>query len=123
MICVDTDILIEYNRKKIKSDSILYKLSGEFEIAIASVTAYEILRGEDLSEDSFWNIYFESIKVLHFDLEAAKLAGVIYRKLKTNLIDMPDLLIAAISVYHKLPLATLNKKHFERVPGLQLLKF
>jgi tRNA(fMet)-specific endonuclease VapC len=123
VICVDTDILIEYNRKKVKSDSILYKLSGEFEIAITSVTAYEILRGDDLSEDAFWKSYFTSIKVLPFDLGVATLAGTIYRALKSNPIDMPDLLIAAIAMHHGLPLATLNKKHFERVPLLKLVQF
>jgi predicted nucleic acid-binding protein len=44
MICFDTDILIEYNRKKIKQEAILYKLSGEFDIAVTSITSYEILR-------------------------------------------------------------------------------
>jgi len=119
MICVDTDILIEYNRKKIKSESLLYILSGDFEIAITSVTAYEILRGDDLSEDQFWNDYFARIKILPFDLEAATMAGKIFRNLKSKPIDMPDLLIAAITLNHNLPLATLNKKHFERVPDLQ----
>ena len=123
VICVDTDILIEYNRKKEKSDSILYKLSGEYEIAITSVTAYEILRGDDRSEDAFWGSYFASIKVLPFDLGAVAIASTIYRALKSNSIDMPDLLIAAVAVHHDLPLATLNKKHFERVSSLKLVQF
>lgn len=34
---------------------------------------------------------------------------------------MADLFIAATAVHYKLPLATLNVKHFERVEELQLV--
>jgi len=36
---------------------------------------------------------------------------------------MPDLLIGAIALHENIPLATLNKKHFQRIPGLELLEF
>jgi predicted nucleic acid-binding protein len=38
-----------------------------------------------------------------------------------ELLPPPDLFIAATAMVHKLPLATLNIKHFERVSGLVLL--
>lgn len=41
--------------------------------------------------------------------------------LKNKLIALPDSFIASISVFNDVPLATLNKKDFERVPSLQLV--
>lgn len=32
----------------------------------------------------------------------------------------PDLLIAATALHHDLTLVTRNRKHFERIPGLDL---
>jgi tRNA(fMet)-specific endonuclease VapC len=75
-----------------------------------------------LTEDAFWLDYFGKIKILNFDFNSAKLAGAIYRALKGNQVDMPDLLIVAIALNYKLPLATLNKKHFQRIPDLQLVE-
>jgi tRNA(fMet)-specific endonuclease VapC len=37
------------------------------------------------------------------------------------LIDLADLLIGATAKYHNIPLATLNKKHFQRIDGLVLI--
>jgi len=34
---------------------------------------------------------------------------------------IPDTLIAATALYYHLPLYTLNKKHFEFIPGIKLL--
>jgi len=123
IICVDTDILIEYNRKKTKSESVLYRLTGGFDIAVTTITVYEIFRGDNQDEDRFWKGYFASIKVLPFSIETAETAAGIYRSLKSNLIDMPELLIGAIAFHENIPLATLNKKHFQRIPGLKLLDF
>lgn len=37
------------------------------------------------------------------------------------LIDLADLLIAATAVTHGMSLATLNKKHFERIANIVLI--
>jgi len=34
---------------------------------------------------------------------------------------VPDILIAGTAMSHNLPLATLNRKHFERIKDLQLV--
>ncbi len=38
--------------------------------------------------------------------------------LKNKLIEFRDIFIAATCMINKLPIATLNKKHFERIEGL-----
>lgn len=55
-------------------------------------------------------------------METAKIASEIYLDLraKNKLIEFRDILIAATALQHTMPLATLNRKHFERVEGLKL---
>jgi len=43
-------------------------------------------------------------------------------KRKRKQIDLADLFIAATAVTNELPLATLNKKHFERVEILAIIE-
>lgn len=43
-------------------------------------------------------------------------------KKKRKQIDLADLFIAATAVAYSLPLATLNKKHFDRIDTLQLIE-
>jgi tRNA(fMet)-specific endonuclease VapC len=52
-------------------------------------------------------------------IEAANIDSDLKRKRKQ--IAVPDLFISATAIYHNLPLATLNKKHFERIDKLQLI--
>jgi len=54
--------------------------------------------------------------VLHFDNRAMIKASEIYAVLrrKGKLIDERDLMVGAICLSNNLPLATLNKKHFDR---------
>ncbi|GAA4461482.1 hypothetical protein GCM10023189_37000 [Nibrella saemangeumensis] len=50
---------------------------------------------------------------------AVHINGLLKKKRKQ--IDLADLFIAATAVAHNLPIATLNKKHFERIDILQLV--
>jgi predicted nucleic acid-binding protein len=37
------------------------------------------------------------------------------------MIDLADILIGATALTHDIPLATLNRKHFERIKGLEII--
>lgn len=65
----------------------------------------------------------DGLNVLPFDNEIALKAGCIYQELrkKNQLIEFRDIFIAATCLIHELPLATLNKKHFERIEGLTVM--
>lgn len=54
------------------------------------------------------------------DYESARLWGHLSAELKSNTIGDPDLLIASIALSNKQVLVTRNKKHFERVPELEV---
>jgi predicted nucleic acid-binding protein len=70
---------------------------------------------------AFWESVFQQTSVLPFDASATIMARKIYRQLKQEhkMIDTTDILIAAMA--NDLPLATLNRSHFERIRGLRMV--
>ena len=124
LICLDTSVLIDYYRKKDKSKSLLFKLTKQYALfAVSAITEYELFIGNTAEQNSFWDIFFSQITVLPFDTKAVKSAIKIYKQLKINnrLIDIPDILIAGSVMSNNIPFATLNRKHFERITGLQII--
>lgn len=124
LICLDTDVLINHKRAKIKDQSFLFQLTEEgFQYAITTVTVYELLKGDNFDEDKFWKDFFSRIVILKFDYNSAEQASSIYRYLRTKgaLLPIEDILIAAIALQNGIPLATYNIKHFERIEGLKLI--
>ena len=125
MILLDSSVIIEMFRKKDKQQCFFYQLSQTNEdFAISAITHYEIFCGSDASQDLYWKDFLRIIPVLPFDTGSSKEAVSIYKELKRSnkMIDLADLLIAATAKSHKIPLATINIKHFSRVKGLKLLK-
>jgi len=125
MILLDTSVLIEMFRVKDKMTTFFYRLSNDNDdFAISILTHYEIFRGSNNVQNTFWTNFLKNIKVLPFDLTVSNEATGIYKLLKAQnqMIDLADLLIAATAIAHNLDLATLNLKHFSKIPNLHLLK-
>jgi predicted nucleic acid-binding protein len=123
IILVDTSVLIDYFRKMDKANSVLVTLVKQrYDYCISSVTEYEIYRGALLGQMAFWDNLLEKVQVLPFDKAASRVAVNINAELKRKRkqIEIPDLFIAATAVANNLTLATLNKKHFERIDSLKL---
>ncbi len=124
LILLDTSILIEYYRKTDKERSVWFKLiRGENSFAVSAMTKYEIFAGATSTQLTFWNVVMEAMIVLPLDENAIDAAVMINASLKRKRkqIGMADLFIAATAVSRELPLATLNRKHFERIDALQLI--
>jgi tRNA(fMet)-specific endonuclease VapC len=123
MICLDTSILIDFFRKRKKENSVLYQLTKRHKVfAVSVITEYEIYTGSTNEQKVFWEGFFLDVTVLPFDSETNKNAVEIYKNLKQSnkLIEIPNIFIGAIAIKHKLKLATLNTKHFERIKDLEL---
>ena len=124
LILIDTSILIEYYRKTDKSNSKWIALirSG-YDFSVSAVTRFEIYSGATASQVEFWDTIFNRVGVLPFDTDTADVASKINSQLKRKRkqIDIADLFIAAAAIQHKLPLATLNVMHFNRIVSLQLV--
>jgi tRNA(fMet)-specific endonuclease VapC len=124
IILADTSIFIDHFRKSIKSNSKLVSLYDQgYEFCISVVTEFEIYSGAPDQQIGYWRELLKGIQVLNFDSEAAEQAVKIYNKLKliSKQVDTADLFIAATALSKNLPIATLNKKHFERIDGLTLI--
>lgn len=126
IICLDTNVLIAHKRAKKadKDKTFLFRLSTKsYQLAVSSITVYELLRGDNQDEDMYWKAMFSNMPILDFDMDCAEHAAKIYQDLKAKglLIEAEDLLIAATALRHQMELATSNVKHFARVADLELV--
>ncbi|MCH6198205.1 type II toxin-antitoxin system VapC family toxin [Aquiflexum sp. LQ15W] len=124
MIMLDTGILIEYFRKKEKSKSVFFNLTKSYtSFAVSILTKYEIFVGSNETQIIFWNSFFDKIMVIPFDENCLQESVKIYKDLKSKnkLIDIEDIFISGSAIASKLKIATLNKKHFERVKNIELI--
>lgn len=125
LILVDTSILIDYYRKTQKEKTIWIALVRQgYAFAISAITKYEIYSGATSGQLTFWNNIFQVITILPFDELSVDTAVTLNSALKKKRkqINLADLFIAATAVSNKLALATLNRKHFERIDMLSLVE-
>lgn len=125
IVLSDTSILIDLFRKTDKANSALISLVRQGYIyCISSITEYEIYTGTTPGQVGFWDDFLDKTSVLSFDKTVARVAATLNQSLKRRrtIIDLADLFIAATAVANNLPLATLNRKHFERVDGLSIIE-
>ena len=121
---VDTCLFIEYFRTKDKAKTWLARQIREGErIGLSSVVLFEILSGADVPQREFWKGFLRRAVRLPLDERTVEIAADIFRKLRQNNIRLEscDLFIAATAIANDLPVATLNRKHFEQIDGLNLI--
>ncbi|HDQ88793.1 MAG TPA: type II toxin-antitoxin system VapC family toxin [candidate division WWE3 bacterium] len=120
-ILVDSCILINFLRQKEKSKTLFYKLSKEHLLQVSIITHTELYAGK-----SAWTkrgkkdleTIFGGLTLIPITESISESAG----KLRASLsVDLIDALIASTAIQNKLPLATLNLKHFKGIPDLQIL--
>ena len=124
IVLVDTSILIDYYRKTDKNNSAWIALVRHgYSFAVSAITKYEIYSGATANQLTFWDTVLQAITVIPLDETTVDTAITINNALKRKRkqIDLADLFIAATAVAHNLPLATLNRKHFERIDILNLV--
>ena len=124
IVLADTSVLIDYFRKTDKSKSCLVMLyKEEYDFCISAITEFEIYSGATIQQIPFWQNLLVNTEVLPFDKKVVASAISINKELKRKrkLAGIADLFIAATSISHNLPLVTLNKKHFDKIDGLQLV--
>ena len=122
-ILIDACVLIEHFRSKNKADTLFAKLlRQQYKLSVSAVAKYEVLAGAHENDMPEWRRVFVDIAVLAFDDATIMAARDVYRQLKreSKLIDTSDILIAATAIVNDLPLATLNRHHFERIQDLRL---
>ncbi len=124
IILLDTSILIDFYRKKIKHKSAFWKIAEPHRMfAISAITHFEIYSGARNDQAVFWYNLFHDFVIIPFNTEISVSALSIDAELKkkNQRIAIPDLIIASTALVNNLTCATLNKKHFERIEHLKLI--
>ncbi len=123
-ILMDTTVLIDHLRKKRKDPTLFYQITADYDVAISAITEFEFRVGATLENRAFIEEMLDTIPITPFSTECVECATQIYHELKrqNQLIELPDILIAATALTHEMPLLTLNRKHFMRVANLILLE-
>jgi tRNA(fMet)-specific endonuclease VapC len=128
MACLDTSIVIDFLKNNSDAISFIENLEDSKEdISIASPTIIELIRGlssKNIREGEKEKIkeLIDSFFVLNLDKQSSILAGEIESELiKTGrLIDLEDIMIAAIAIINSEKLITRNEKHFSRIKRLEI---
>lgn len=91
--------------------------------SFATIVQYEVAAGNHSRFDDIWSRILRSSKIFPVTESVAEIAVLIYKDLKRRnmLIEPLDIMIAATALANDLPLATLNRKHFERIDGLKIV--
>ena len=128
-VIVDSDILIDFLRKKQEIVEWINENKNKIRFTTTVINAFELYTGAYKSLNSDKKIkelddFLETIEIFEFKTNYAKEAGKQRSKLEREglTIDIRDLLIGVIALTKRIPLKTNNKKHFERIEGLRLVK-
>lgn len=127
MVCFDTDFLIAY----LQNDSDAIKKLEDLQDAddataiTTTINAAELWKGVYRSAEKQKEIakverLLDSLELITLDRESARMVGELDAAIKSNPIGESDLIIASIALANKQVLITKNRKHFERIPGLQV---
>ncbi len=126
-ICVDTDILIDFLKKKEPGSRAYEHWRSKASVGTTSITVFELLLGAKQASfkrhEEAKNLVEQQTSIYPFDKSAADAASELGAELKRQgrQIEIRDLFIASICISRGIPLLTRNKDHFQRVPALKLL--
>ncbi len=135
MVCLDTTFLVDVLRGSEQAKEVEERLAKQHaQITVAAPSVMELVKGlyldaaaQNVKEQERSHILdiLSSFVVLSLDQRSAILAGEIEAMLVNNglMLDVEDIMIAAIAITHGEPLITRNTKHFERIPNLNILNY
>ncbi len=126
MVIVDTNLVIDHlchSRFQISWFERLIQDFGEENLEISSITVQELFTGQSTTNTKALAILEATIsrlKICDHDTVIAQKAGELRRDSKSGL-TFADAAIAATALKRRASLATLNRKDFQDIPGLELV--
>ncbi|MCE5228526.1 type II toxin-antitoxin system VapC family toxin [bacterium] len=122
-VLVDTSLFIEHLRARDKMATHLFRLSNESTIETCAIVAAEIFYGarQPEAEEQAKSVLFP-FQIHAFTIEMALRASAIVQSLKkiNKVQDLRDVMVAATALELGIDMVTLNRKHFEKIPGLRI---
>lgn len=121
---VDTSVFIEFLRATKKDKTLLYKIADDSKLYVSTVTLFELYAGA--TNHSKWmdiKLLTEDLILLPLTVDVSQYAAKIFQKLRleNQIIEFRDIFIGATAITNKLPILTLNKKHFSRIADLEII--
>jgi tRNA(fMet)-specific endonuclease VapC len=127
---IDTSVLVAMKRGQIDLNVLV---TPNDEIAIAAITASELLHGVHRASDprtrtareAFVEGLLARVPVLSFDLVTARIHARIWAELASQgiVVGAHDLLIAATALAAGATLASRDTRSFPRIPGLKFVRW
>lgn len=116
---VDTDILIDYFKDL--PEAVDFVEANIDQIAISSITVAELYQGvRDGTEREALDDFISAVRVLNIDLSIGKIGGLFRRQYKgSHNSGLADCLIAATANENRVPLKSLNTKHFPMLTDVE----
>lgn len=124
MIIADTDVLIDFLLGAQPMADQVATLRRSENLQTTAITCFELLAGARGKLGQKAHDLIACIPVLALDRHSASRAASVRQYLESLgfPIGMADSLIAGIALAIDLPLLTRNRKHFERIEGLTLIR-
>ncbi len=121
MILCDTDVLIEFYKNTIHILQELHTI-GQSQIAVSVITQAELYFGAlNKVELNKIRTHLQSISRVALDaMISEKFLTLMETYSLSHKLGLPDAIIAATAIAHHLPLYTLNTKHFQFIPEIEL---
>jgi len=128
-IILDTSVLIEAERRRLNVEDLVRGREDE-PFGLSVITVSELLHGvhradsrkRRLKRSAYVEKVIELFRVYPFDLAAARIYAEIWANLlgKGFQVGAHDLLIASTALSLGFSVATFNKRHFDKIEGLEL---
>lgn len=127
MVCLDTDILIDFLKEKEYAVKIIKKLQEkEDSLSTTSINTFELFKGVVKSNDPKalipLNSLLTNLNIYNFNFNNSKKAAEIFEELKSKgeILDLADVMIASIVISNNETFLTNNLSHFKRIPELKI---
>ncbi len=123
LVVADTDLIIDFLRGRGPGARLTRELLVDRRLRLTAVTGFELRVGTDFLDRREQILRLFRSRTVALDLKSALRASEIAAGLNESgsAIGFADCLQAGICLRHDLPLATRNRKHFDRVDGLRLV--
>jgi predicted nucleic acid-binding protein len=111
---VDTDIAIDFLRRRNYSQKLLEHWAEEGLLAISTLTHLEIYQGMKAGEERATNAFLDGLVSVAVDIPIARRAGTMLGELRSKgmAIGIADAIIAATALQINAPLLTNNVEHY-----------
>ena len=121
MILCDTDVLIEFYKNTAHIIQELHAIEQRH-LAVSAITQAELYFGAlNKAELNKIRAHLQSISRFALDIMISeKFLALMETYSLSHKLGLPDAIIAATAIVHHLPLYTLNTRHFQFLPEIEL---